>query len=483
MPKKDNTDEPIRLKRIKPMQMTFAGAAPMGLQPVADQSELVQPTKYQQKVLRTVAKAIREYRNAAASLLEGKYKHLSSIAPRHLVDQGNILVVICGNSIVVRYEVKGNDASRKIFGGFFPTDLTHGALLLSQNVIFCHPVGQLGNAPADLGIDLKLYAGNPTKGTETQIVSTKLWFDVAMQAALEAPTPPQKPLCVCSVRNYLEFQVHGELVPQGASPGVREKFIARSRLRMGVGWECIEVFPEIELASWKPEYARIWAENDILATALTHQLEETAWQSLDHRAATRRQYAELLEAFKKLLDSAPDREELLQQFLAAHPELLCPAHTRVWPKLPFGAHVTDFVFREATDDYLLVELERSTHRLFRKDGHITAALNHAQGQIVDWKRYLEDNLGTVQRELELVGISANPRSLVVIGRASALFDGDRRKLAALNSQQPRTKIVTYDDVYENAKTVVQNLLGPIDAAAGTTNIYYLGKVGSIDAAS
>jgi hypothetical protein len=63
----------------------------------------------------------------------------------------------------------------------------------------------------------------------------------------------------------------------------------------------------------------------------------------------------------------------------------------MWPKLQLGATVTDFVFRDANHEYLLVELERSTLKLFRRDGHATSELTHAQGQIVDWKRYLEDN--------------------------------------------------------------------------------------------
>jgi len=105
------------------------------------------------------------------------------------------------------------------------------------------------------------------------------------------------------------------------------------------------------------------------------------------------------------------REEELQVFLADHPQLLCTAYTRVWPKLALGSYNADFVFHEAAGDYLLVELERSTLRLFRSDGHQTAELTHAHGQVCNWKRYIEDNLSTVQRELGLTGLSSNPRSL------------------------------------------------------------------------
>ena|SRR5215472_14122777 len=153
--------------------------------------------------------------------------------------------------------------------------------------------------------------------------------------------------------------------------------------------------------------------------------------------------------------------------------LLCPTHIAVWPKLQLGGRVSDFVFREATGDYLLVELERSTHSLFRQDGHPTSELTHAQGQITDWKRYLEDNLTTVQRELNLSSISPNPKSLIVIGRSQSLSPRDRRKLRTMENERPKLKISTYDDIYDAAKAVIENLLGPLWEQTGNTQIYYI----------
>ena len=44
----------------------------------------------------------------------------------------------------------------------------------------------------------------------------------------------------------------------------------------------------------------------------------------------------------------------------------------------------------------------------------------------------------------------------------------------MQNEHPKLKIMTYDDVYENAQSVGQNLLGPlVDVGAQT---YYLGKV-------
>jgi len=140
--------------------------------------------------------------------------------------------------------------------------------------------------------------------------------------------------------------------------------------------------------------------------------------------------------------------------------------------LALGANVTDFVFRDATHDYLLVELERSTLPLFRQDGHPTGELTHAHGQIVDWKRHLEDNLQTVQRELGLDGNTPNPNGLLVIGRSASLLPANRRKIQTMMNESPKLRVMTYDDVYENAKAVVENLSGPTWDGGGATQIFY-----------
>ena len=141
--------------------------------------------------------------------------------------------------------------------------------------------------------------------------------------------------------------------------------------------------------------------------------------------------------------------------------------------MKFGKHVSDFVFREPPNEYLLVELERPTARLFRSDGHKHHDLNHAIDQIIDWRRYIQDNTRTVQNELGLQGITGDARSLVVIGRSTELTAENRRKLSAIQSETPRLKILTYDDVIESAKTTVENMLGPLWLLPPSAEVYYL----------
>ena len=42
----------------------------------------------------------------------------------------------------------------------------------------------------------------------------------------------------------------------------------------------------------------------------------------------------------------------------------------------------------------------------------------------------------------------------------------------MENNSPKLKIMTYDDVYDNAKAAIENLLGPIWDEPGNTQIYY-----------
>ena len=428
-------------------------------------------TPEQEATARAVSQAIKSYMKAMEALIGGKYEQLKDKIPEYMVSPGNLLMAICTDGIVIRYEKKSLD-ERKWATAVFPQGISHVAALLSQNLVHIespeapHPLNE------NFGVEFKLFVHSPSEGTSQDIVATRIWFQTKNTSPQQVEPPGAKPYCLLSVRNQLDIEIHGEMCSEGNSQAPRQPFIARSTMRLLAGWECIEVFPGLNLDVWKSEFAPLWAERDVLGAALIAQTKDSQLSNLDPRAETRRQYAALLAQFMTLLDSNPEREQTLQVFLQENPILLCPTHVRMWPKLPLGANITDFVFRDANQEYLLVELERSTLQLFRQDGHATAELTHAQGQIVDWKRYLEDNLQTVQRELGLVGITPNPNGLLVIGRARSLLPENRRKLQTMMNESPKLRIMTYDDVYESAKAVFENLLGPMWDSGGATQIYY-----------
>ena len=428
-------------------------------------------TKAQKTNIRRVSRTVKAYVDAVKKLLEGKYAGIRHLVPAYMANPGNVLAALCEDGIVVRFEANG-DEKTKVRTGWIREPLPQVARILSQNLVHVHDGGEFEPATPPTGMELRMFIVSGVTGEERDLWKPTVRFDAVLERPTDLPGSPQKPFCLLSVRNSMDIQVGGVEYPSDGDPKDGHQFIARTTIRLPVGWECIEVYPFVDFSHWDPKWAPVWAQNDILGAVVTAQQREQQLQQLDPNAAARRQFAAMLDSYRQLLDQPPENEEVLQQFMQNHPELLCPSYGRVWPKLALGDKKTDFVFREAAGDYLLVELEPSTDSLFRKDGHASAKLTHAQGQILDWKRYLEDNLATVQRELELTGMSSNPSSLIVIGRSESLTPDNSRKLTTAENSTPKMRIMTYDDVYDNAKAVIENLLGPMREVSGQTQIYY-----------
>jgi hypothetical protein len=428
----------------------------------------------QKSLLSAVGSTMKEYLKTCRLLLDGKYAGIREYAPPHLRDPGLVVAVCCKDGIIIRYDVKRDD---RLLLAWCDENLSELAPKISEFVVYCHPDRNFTSRIPQTGPKMTLAKIDGATGAQTtEITSARVGFDVVLEAPTQPlPTPPSKPYCLLSVRNSLEIVLVREMFPSENSGQKSRNFLLRNTMTLPIGWQCIEIFPFADINHWKPEYARMWAENDLLAAVVSSQFREAQLRTLDPNAVARKEFGNLLTAYKALLDSNSEREETLQSFLKEHPVLLCPTHTMVRPKLQIGARVTDFVFREATGDYLLVELEPPTEPLFIKSGDTSSQLNHARNQISDWRRYIEDNLLTVQRELDLPGISSNPKGLIVIGRAQSLSEENRRKLVTLENESPRTKVMTYDDVFTNVKVLIENLLGPLWLGAGNTEVYYFPK--------
>ncbi len=470
----NDTNEELQIKHGL---IQFSPGQPMQFQPEEDELG-VSLSKDQQTWLDAIGTSVRAYINAARKLLDDKYAHIKDQAPPHLAKSSSVLAVHCEDGIIIRYDVEKSEKEIEqrppLAVGFSSETLSQLVPKISESVVYCYPSKDFKSVVPQNGPEIILTKTSASTGKQDIILRARIGFNVVIQSpSVPLPKSPAKPQPIVSVRNSFEFNLVGEMLSGEYGTEQGRSFLIRNRLRLPVGWECIEVFSATDISQWKIEYAGVWAENDLLASVVADQFREQQFRNLDPKAAARAEFTKLLTEYKQLLDSDPEREEILQSFLKEHPLLLCPTQIRIKPKLPIGKKVTDFVFQEANGDYLLVELEPSTDPLFIKSGDTSAQLNHARNQIVDWRRYIEDNLHTVQRELDLPGISANPRGLVVIGRAHTLSPDNRRKLVSIENDSPRTKIITYDDVFNNTKAMVDNLLGPLWFGVGTTEVYYL----------
>lgn len=98
----------------------------------------------------------------------------------------------------------------------------------------------------------------------------------------------------------------------------------------------------------------------------------------------------IVRTFTELLEKHHDENDL-QKFIETNKVLLARFHARklyIKPNV-LGKFQTDFAIFNTEKQLILIELERPGMKLFKKDGHPTADLMHAYGQVRDWIREYE----------------------------------------------------------------------------------------------
>jgi hypothetical protein len=416
-----------------------------------------------------VRETLKAYRAAVREMLGGRYADLKAVAPKYMTDACCAMAFLLPDGIIVRHDLKSSPDQKGFVAVSREGNLASLAPHLSGSFVHC-PDEIQGYNPGEQVVTLTLSAGPEASSAPPQpFVSHRLY----VVAGRNLPTPShiqtvRRPIPLVGLRNEFDLQLTCELSPEQSETG--SSFVLRSRVRLPLSWEAFEVFPPYDHNVWDPSVAPQWAENDLLASVIQQNLVDAHFRSIDPLSQTRKEVAQMLGRFEKLLEGP---EEPLHQYIKTNPQLLLPTKVQSWSKLALGAHVTDFVLRDASGDYLLVELEKPSHALFGKKGKARVELEHAIDQTVDWKRYLAENVSTVQRELGLTGISTNPRALVVIGRSSSLTEENRRKLTAIENHSPKLKIMTYDDLLASARATYQNILGPIWDPGPNAEVYFL----------
>jgi hypothetical protein len=292
----------------------------------------------------------------------------------------------CPDGVLVRYDAASGEQPRVRTTDYHET-LAELTPKFSEQVIHV-PDDPATYVPRHDGPSLTLSIINE-HGAEVTTPPGDLRVEKPSRKLSATVTPSARPPCLAALNRELQVQLQGIVLPANtparAVPIPSDHFVAHGLVLLPVGWQAIEIYPRLDEEYWRPEYAAAWAQLDLLSAIAQRNAVQSALQRLDGRRAAREQYTRLLEEFEALL--AGD-EEPCHQFLKVHPELLCPAHDTVWSKVPFGNRVSDFVFREPCNDYLLVEIEAPHRELFRKDGHPRQELTHAMGQIDDWLGYI-----------------------------------------------------------------------------------------------
>jgi hypothetical protein len=464
----DNGDSKRTYRRF---QLEIRPGQPIEL---SDPIEVAGPTELS-SLCAAMVNGLRAYRNAGLHLIKSKYANSRELAPPQLRAPCHIYVICCPDGVLVRYEAAGTEEP-KMRATDSDQSISEMVPMFSEYVVHA-PDDANSYVPKGTGPALVLNRGTAGEdGEMTELVRfcPIIYVIKTLPPDFKLPSPPAKPPCLASVHRELQLQMHGVIYPSdesptGSIPSGSDHFIAHGTVSLPVGWEAIEIYPRLPEELWRPEYAAMWAELDLLSIIAQQNLIKSALHQLDGRGAARDKYSGLIEEFEALLAG---QEEPCHQFIKAHPELICPTYDTPWSKVRFGNHVSDFVFREPYHDYLLVEIEAPHRKLFRKDGHPRQPLTHAVSQINDWLSYIQDNKTRVEQELGLTGISATPRTMVVIGRAPSLTDDNRKTLAVMQGQQPRLTILTYDDVIARARVQLERLFGPLSIRTKNLDMFY-----------
>jgi hypothetical protein len=385
---------------------------------------------------------------------------LKNSLPLHFHAFSRLLISPCSDGIVIRYDPQAHQLRDEIF--VVPTTQCIAQILPTLSLGFIRvsdhqPENSLDENPTPpptLGFNVVDASGS----TIREAVGPGSIF---MQVNFGPPESIQKDgnsesSTHFQTRSRVDVDLDGVEIKEQRDMEHGRAFQVRSSIALPLYWDAISVFPWAQAKTWRESNFRQLAEQHFFETAFQTIKGEYLWLQSNSQVRLREFYKAVIDEFDALLKNADTNEEQLQQFLTRHPEVISPGYRRCIPKQPLGAHTTDFVFEERVGEYLLVELENPARRLFTKSGHEAADLTHARGQIHDWIRYIQDNKSTVERELKLNGISANPRTLIVIGRSNSLSQTNRRKLQVGSD---RTEVLTYDDLRDKFSEIVQSFIG------------------------
>lgn len=170
------------------------------------------------------------------------------------------------------------------------------------------------------------------------------------------------------------------------------------------------------------------------------------------------QVENIVNEFYRLLDKER-LEEPVQSYIETHPMLLSRFHAKrlyVKPDI-IGRFKADFAIVDSRNQLVFIELERPSISLFKTDGHPTAALMHAYGQVTDWLHQYNSYQGAILDSLglkpeEVVGV----RGAIIAGRSTALIHSVIQRHLA-NPPYQNIEFMTIDDLGSSLLTISRKL--------------------------
>lgn len=151
-------------------------------------------------------------------------------------------------------------------------------------------------------------------------------------------------------------------------------------------------------------------------------------------------------SFALLLKSRP-KEEALQEFIEENPILLhqFPADQIFFKPPILTFFVSDIAIVTPQKELILVELEKATTRLMKKDGGVAAPLSHAFDQVLDWLHVVDEHRLAVLDSLKIDrDLVSSVRGVVIAGRDEGYDAQHLRRLKG--ADRGRITLLTYDDI-------------------------------------
>jgi hypothetical protein len=414
-------------------------------------------SKATKELVRTAGLALRAYYRELKRLREGQFSAAVGVLPPHLTQPLRAYVICTGDVVFLREDLDPKLKRTKILAGSMAEPPEAAAPMLSEKTLY-FVTGESWVLPEpNEGVQVQLSCGDRPVG------------HLRIGVAGRMPESPggDEPQPFMQITRDIVTELYGHALGEQDEP--THEFIVRANLNLPVGWQRVVAFAPSAKRQWTAAFGKALALRSLTTAVFSASAIDAALSQFDPMRGARIAYTAIIDAFEQLISTAD--EAPVHQYLVDHPELLFPCRAAIRSKVPFGAYVSDLVVRDSDGTYTLVELGSPKRRLFTQAGDPTADLFHAMNQVTSWRRYIEDNLSTVQTELRLPGITAAARTLVVIGRSAELGGATRRTLLAMSTETPGRDILTYDDVVARARGMCTNLFGPAFRESGPFKAY------------
>ena len=163
-----------------------------------------------------------------------------------------------------------------------------------------------------------------------------------------------------------------------------------------------------------------------------------------------------LNNFNHLINSEVN-EEIIHQFLNQHSYILEPFYANIWSKPRLGESlIADFIIQLLDDSYIVVEIEKPSDQIFTGADDLTAKVNHAVRQVLEYRDWLSSNQLYARQNYPNIW---RPGGLVVIGLESNLTENQKLRLKQENeSRHGIVRIVGFDWLHHRAESVYRNLI-------------------------